>query len=528
MKTMKKVFLVVTFLVAFVCLFVLVGCDDVNVDKDGNDETVGIQIEGAAAFTESGRLIAKTTFTSESEIASTIETASGGMVTANMLSDSVVVQGSAIYKIELTEIPSGTDARAYLERVKREYAASLGSWTAFPNSPAFYSTQNGKDVVVFLDSSVDNAEIDVYVLYFESGAVSAIAARFDDQSGNGGSGGNGQQGNGQQGNGNVIYDGSDKTNQGGNEGGGENGGENGGEDDPNGEGDENGKDDQPPAYVRYTIVDVDKEGNQSNYMSDTVSYGAEFAFNWCDYVVFRDAEFKEEIDPNEKIEMTSDLTVYRRDNCDKVPVFVNIHYVVNGMERTDIVGFRTFFRGQIVTSSNLGGKEYEYYRGANGEKMFASGVDVIREEDDKLNIYGYREDPLYHKVTFKIGEKELGSGLAYEGTIFGRYSAIDYLGGGATQYEILDDPINVVTDGAGDFIVSINDYRVYHYFPITVHCCYKGDIKYSYVDYTGSDGEEVEISEEMNLYSDAECRSRFVGYITSAATFYSPISVDLS
>ena len=158
--------------------------------------------------------------------------------------------------------------------------------------------------------------------------------------------------------------------------------------------------------------------------------------------------------------------------------------------------------------------------------MFESGVEVIREEDDKLEIYAYRDDPLFHKVTFKIGTNEIGSLLAYEGYVVGRYSAMDL--GGPTQYEILDCDAyeNSVTS---DITVTITDYIVYHYVPITVYCCYKGDAKYSYVDYSGFDEEgRIEISEEMNLYTNAECTSRFSGYVTSASTFYSPISVDLS
>ena len=195
------------------------------------------------------------------------------------------------------------------------------------------------------------------------------------------------------------------------------------------------------------------------------------------------------------------------------------------MELTGTEAHRTFFRGEILNPPNLGGDEYEYYRGANGEKMFESGVEVIREGDDKLNIYAYREDPLFHKVTFKLGSKEIGTTLYYEGTVIGRYSAMDL--GGPTQYEILECDY---TDSSvmGDLIVTITDYIVYHYTPITVYCCYKVDAKYSYVDYSWKDEEgRIEISAEMNLYTNPECTSRFVGYVTEATTFYNPIYVEL-
>ena len=511
MKTMKKTCLIAFFVLLLACLFGAVGCGNPKTD---NGE-VGLTIDGAYDFTASGVLREKKTFSSSAEIAAIIEEVSGGTVTADAVADSIVQEGSAVYKIDLTELPSGVDLREYLADVERTYLALFKGWKSFPNSPVKYTTKDGKDVLVFLDhDAAKGATVSIFVLYFKAGSVDDLAACVGEQGGGNGNGNGGYVDDGNGGNG------GNGNNEGG--GNGESHGENGSSDEGSGEGQ---TEQDPPSQVRYTVYDVEKDGSLSVYMSDSVEYGFEISFDWCGFVVFEDVNFEREIDPNRKIRMESDIAVYRRDNCDKVPVFITIRYFVNDMELTGTVAYRTFFRGEIVTSSNFGGSEYEYYRGAKGEKMFTSGVEVIHESDDKLKVYAYREDPLYHKVTFKIGSNEIGTLPAYDGYVVGRYSAMDL--GGTTQYEMLE--YDVTESGAGDITVTITDYIVYHYVPITVNCCYNGDVKYSYVNYGWKDEEgRIEISAEMDMYTSADCTSRFVGYVTGSTTLYTPIGVELS
>ncbi len=521
---MKKLCLITVIVLAIALLFGAVGCDKLKMDDDSE---VGLTIDGAYNFTASAKLNEKVTYASASEIASMIERISDGMVTASALSDKVIAEGSASYKLELTEIPTDVSLREYLDRVESDYLASFEGWSAFPDAPVVYTTKDGKDVLVILDHDGKTAEVTVYVLYFTAGSVSELVSSLAGDEGQQGNGGNTidkngsyVDGSGQQGNGtNGGKDKSDDDPIGGN-------GDIGGDGDGDGDGAYGGEDEGgegTPTFVRYSIIDIDQEGNEVPYLSDTVAYGSEVKFDWCEYMVFYDKEFKQEIDPNTGIKMEGDLVVYRRDYYNRVPVFVTIHYYINGMEYTNISGQRTFFRGQLWSTAD---KEYIYYRDVGkSEALFADDAPlVIREEDDTGHFYAFKEDPLFHKVTFKIGGSDIGTLLMYEGEMISMYSAMAL--GGSTQYYIRDCT-DYETPVTRDLVVTITDYDVYHYFPITVHVCYEGKVKYTFVNYWLVGYEYNEVSEGMNYFNDVNCTERFTGAVDSARTFYTPAAVVL-
>ena len=463
----------------------MVGCDNLKMDDDSE---VGLTIDGAYNFTASGTLTEKKTFSSATEIAQLVESASSGTVTANTLAGTIIAEGSAIYKINLTELPSEVDIGAYLEEVERNYLASFEGWKSFPNAPVKYTTKDGKDVLVFLDYDRNSTEISVFVLYFEAGSVDEIASYVGSQGGDGGNGNANANGNGSSGgNGSIgqngsVVDGGKVDGDGGKISG---DGSVGGDDNGNGNGDGSVGGDGDGIggqgvtdEVRWYIYDVDREGEESLYMSSNVRIGASVKFDWCEYVVFYDKEFKEEIDPNAEIKMERDLVVYRRDSLQKSPVFVTIHHIINGIESKEKLEHFIFDRGKIVDESSnyRGGMEYALYSdGGKGEYLFANGAIVIHDEDDKANWYAFREDPLYHKVTFMVGESNLGTTLIYDGTYLGEYSASALAG--RTEYRI-KDCTGYGTAVTLDMVVTITDYQVVNQFPITLNMCYGGEVKY--------------------------------------------------
>lgn len=299
---------------------------------------------------------------------------------------------------------------------------------------------------------------------------------------------------------------------------GENEGEHGGQ----------GEEEQPqqPESLRITVFDLDKENKETLYISENVKNGVNYRFDWCGFVLYSDKECKNELDPNTTYTITSDMNVYRKDHLNREPIFLTVHYYINGIEDTSISGHQTFFKGEILPSGRKihYDTNYVYYRDANKtQKMFENGVEVIRPEDDKINIYAYKEDPLMHKVTFKIGDNELGTTLMYDGVIIGEYSAM--MLSGTTQY-LIRDCTGFNTPVTTDMVVVISEYEVLRYFPITVYCCYDGDVKYSFVNYAlvGEEGEEI--SKEMGYYTDATCTTQFIGTINNASVFYVSIPVN--
>ena len=684
---MKKICLITVFILAIALMFGMVGCDNLKMDDDSE---VGLTIDGAYNFTASAKLTEKTTYTSASEIAAMIESVSDGMVTASSISDKIIAEGSASYKLELTEIPKDVSLSDYLERVESDYLASFEGWTAFPDAPVVYVTKDGKDVLVILDHDGKSAEVKIYVLYFRAGSVSEVAASVGGQGGNenGSSNGNSGNSNGNNSSGSisggtettvtireaydftaqcelierleivsaadiasmiesssegmvraediigmvvprgcVVYrirltnsadvnssnyfekleeryffafsgwrtfpdapvrytfkdgkdevvfltegktsdeidvvivffeegsvdailsairqgnngssggssggsthgtvDGGNKDKESGN--GGTIGGESGGNE-GEGQGGEGQGEAVPPASVRYSIIDIDKEGNEQPYMSNTVAYGSEMKFDWCEYVVFYDKAFKEEIDPNTAIKMERDLVVYRRDYYNKAPVFVTIHHIINGIEENSKLEHFTFYRGKIVKDSanTRGGELYALYRdGGKGEYLFANGAIVIHDEDDKANWYAFRDDPLYHKVTFMVGESDIGTTLIYDGTYLGEYSASALAG--RTEYRI-KDCTGYGTAVTRDMVVTITDYQRVDQFPITLNMCYGGEVKYVetlYVPTFSAEEEGYEIGAGMGYYSDINFRELFDGFIKTAHTFYIRIPVNL-
>ena len=532
---MKKFWLITVFVLAIMLLFVMVGCDNLKMDDDSE---VGLTIDGVYNFTASGTLTDKKTFSSSQEIASTIETVSGGMVTANTLAGCIVVEGSAVYKINLTELPSDVEIGAYIEEVERDYLASFEGWKSFPNAPVKYTTKDGKDVLVFLDYDRSGTEISIFVLYFEAGSVDEIAAYLEGgqgENGNVSGGDNGSSsGNGSIGQNGSYVDGGKTDGEGGKIGG---DGSVGGDDNGNGNGDGSVGGDGDgiggqgtTSEVTWYIYDVDSAGEESLYMSSNVRIGAPVKFDCYDYVVFYDKEFKEEVNPNAEIKMERDLVVYRRDFLQKSPVFVTIHHIINGIEAKEKLEHFTFYRGKIVneTANTRGGMEYALYRdGGKGEYLFANGAIVIHDEDDKANWYAFRDDPLYHKVTFMVGESALGTTLIYDGTSLGEYSASALAG--RTEYRIkactgFDTPVT------RDMVVTITDYQRIDQFPITLNLCYGGEVKYVetlYVPTFSAEEEGYEIGEGMGYYTDINFTEPFDGFIKTAHTFYIRIPVDL-
>ena len=534
---MKKFCLITVFVLAIALMFAMVGCDNLKMDDDSE---VGLTIDGAYNFTASGTLTEKKTFSSATEIAQLVESASSGTVTANTLAGTIIAEGSAIYKINLTELPSEVDIGAYLEEVERNYLASFEGWKSFPNAPVKYTTKDGKDVLVFLDYDRNSTEISVFVLYFEAGSVDEIASYVGSQGGDGGNGNANANGNGSSGgNGSIGQNGSyvdgGKTDGEGGKIGGD--GSVGGDDNGNGNGDGSvggdgdgiggqGTTDE----VRWYIYDVDSAGEESLYMSSNVRIGDPVKFDCYDYVVFYDKEFKEEVDPNAEIKMERDLVVYRRDFLQKSPVFVTIHHIINGIEAKEKLEHFTFYRGKIVneTENTRGSMEYALYRdGGKGEYLFANGAIVIHDEDDKANWYAFRDDPLYHKVTFMVGESALGTTLIYDGTSLGEYSASALAG--RTEYRIkactgFDTPVT------RDMVVTITDYQRVDQFPITLNLCYGGEVKYVetlYVPTFAPEEEGYEIGEGMGYYTDINFKEPFDGFIKTAHTFYIRIPVNL-
>ena len=285
---------------------------------------------------------------------------------------------------------------------------------------------------------------------------------------------------------------------------------------------------QTPAEVYVTIYDVDAQGNIVEQITRaSVYYNTSFRFCYYGFVLYEDKEFKKEIDPNEEIVLTQDIVVYRRDNLDRVPVFFNVHYYTNGVE--EYIGAQdTFFRGELLKSgkfiSDRFGYELYYDMGKTQKVFEDDGFLIVRETDDKKNIYGFREDRSQIKVTFKYNGNELCTKLLSVGD---RIDDSYYLHLGTKTYVIND--CNVKGQPLrGDTEVEITDCDVTPNYAVTVHLCYNGDVKRTCVDYPPVGIEWKELSESDGYYTDADLTQPFVGTVSSATTLYQAIYVDFN
>ena len=108
---------------------------------------------------------------------------------------------------------------------------------------------------------------------------------------------------------------------------------------------------QTPTHITIAYYDVNKDGTLETFERVEVGYGASHTFSGAGFILYRDQACTQEIDPNEEFVLTEDLSVYRKDNKDRTPVFVNVHYFINGMEYTGLSGNSIFFRGELLRDS---------------------------------------------------------------------------------------------------------------------------------------------------------------------------------
>ena len=285
---------------------------------------------------------------------------------------------------------------------------------------------------------------------------------------------------------------------------------------------------QTPTTVTIAYYDVNTDGTPEPFERVDLQYGCTHTFDGAGFILYRDQACTQEIDPNEEFVLTENLSVYRKDNKDRTPIFVRVHYYINGIEYTGLSGNEIFFRGELLRDSTyiLYDTEYTFYRDRGGaQPLFADGrVEVVRESDDTADWYAFNEDPNYHKVTFMIGERELGTVLMYHNDIIGQY-AVTGIPGDSYIIRNCSAMDQAVTH---DMTVYISEYDRISMFPVTEHLCYNGDIKFTIVNYNQVGGEyPMEIDEEDDYYTDVNCTQHFVGTVTTAKTFYRPLSVNL-
>ena len=288
---------------------------------------------------------------------------------------------------------------------------------------------------------------------------------------------------------------------------------------------------QLPTEVKITFYDVDRNGDLTVFEQETTNYGRTLTFDGSGFILYSDPECKNEIDPNLEMTLTEDISVYRKDNMDRYPVFLRVHYYINGIEYTGIGQTEVCFRGELLRDSTyiIYDTDYTFYRDlGKSQKMFENGrVEVVRESDDKADIYAFKNDPSVHAVTFTIGEKVLGTTLMNHNDTISEFSASCFPGNSyiIRNCSAMGKPVT------SDMTVNITEYDVIRTFPVTEHCCYNGDVKYSFTNYNPVDDPypmEIEVTDDIysNYYNDVKCTQVFSGKVTSAAVFYRVIYVN--
>lgn len=517
----------------------------------GGEENSTIQINGAYDFTGNCELIGSKLFGNATEAADIISTISKGKVKSDAVIDKVV-DGGGEYKIRIKGIPSGVKLEEYIHKVANEYLAKYSSWKTFPDSPVKYTTQNGKDVLIYVSTEyARESTIYICVFFFNAGAVDALA---QGTSGGGTVGGDGGEGGGTHGggddetqtvsvgimfdNGNVSYQtftkgsvvyfaqlypdydvytdasfshvlGIDegvtivegltifvRTKQ------------------------------QTPSEVSVTIYDIDTDGNKTIYMTEHPRYNSTFKFVYYGFVLYWDEEFTQEIDPNQEFTLTKDVEVYRRDYYDRVPVFFNVHYYTNGVEE-NIGAQDVFFRGELLSIdknfiSRDFGYEFYYDKGKTQKVFEGDNVLIVRETDDKKNVYGFRDDRRQAVLTFMLDGNELCKTLIGVGDTIGDDH---YLYLGTKTYRIKDCDIPKDQPIRENKTINITA-EVTNNYAVTVHLCYEGDVKRTFVNYFPIGGEDWEITADDGYYTDASCTQPFVETVNSTTTLYQKIGVN--
>ena len=289
---------------------------------------------------------------------------------------------------------------------------------------------------------------------------------------------------------------------------------------------------QLPAEVSVTFYDVAKDGSLEMFEVETMRYGSVRTFNGAGFVLYSDPACTQEVDPNLEMTVMSDLSLYRKDNLDRKPVFLRVHYYTNGTEDNTISEISIFFRGELIKSGTYinGDTRYAYYRDANKTQKFIEegNTYVVRDSDDKLDVYAFKEDPSVFRVTFYIGEDPLGTVLLTASDIIGEGSAASISG---NKTVIIRDCSAMNQHVTHDMDVIITDCVTIPLVGVTEHLCYGGDVKYTYTNYVQFDEEYPwEVREDSdpvnNYYLDVNCTQVYTGIIKSSRTFYRPIYVD--
>ncbi|MBR5388659.1 MAG: hypothetical protein IK147_04285 [Clostridia bacterium] len=518
----------------------------------GQGETNTIEINFAYDFTGNCELIGSRLFMNAKEAATKLSEISGGRVKSDSVIGSVV-DGGGEYKIFINGIPEGAKLQEYIKKVANDYLANYSAWKTFPDSPVKYTTNNGVDVLIYVSYEY-YAERQIYicVFLFDAGAVDALAESMSGgQGGQGGEGGSGSGGSGEQGgdemqtvpvsimfdNGNVstenftkgstvyfaqLYPDYDvyadaslshvlgidegvtivegltiflRTKQ------------------------------QTPTTITLKCYDVSTDGDLTSFENTNYSYGTKMKFSWAGFVLYSDEECTQEIDPNQEVTLTEDTIVYRKDNLDRVPVFFNVHYYTNGVEES-IGANDVFFRGELLSiDKNFIDKSFGYefyYDMGKTQKVFEDdNVIVVRETDDKKNVYGFKEDRRRAVLTFMLDGNELCKTLIDVGCTIGDYC---YLYLGTSTYHVKDCS-DKDTPIRGNTTITITDYEKTNSYAETIHLCYNGDVKRTYVNYLQIDSEH-EISERDGYYTDASCTQPFVGTVNSTTTLYREFEVN--
>ncbi|MBP5686946.1 MAG: hypothetical protein J6W87_04095, partial [Clostridia bacterium] len=186
------------------------------------------------------------------------------------------------------------------------------------------------------------------------------------------------------------------------------------------------------------------------------------------------------------------------------------------------------FRGELLSIdknfiSRDFGYEFYYDMGKTQKVFEGDGVIVVRETDDKKNVYGFRDDRRQAVLTFMLGGNELCKELIGVDNTIGDYY---YLYLGTKTYWIKD--CNPAKDQKirGNTTINITDCEVTNNYAVTVHLCYKGDVKRTFVNYFPIGGEDWEITADDGYYTDASCTQPFVGTVNSTTTLYQKIGVN--
>lgn len=176
-----------------VAIFHINGMDIITIGMLVKEEPkVDIVIQNANDYTGDYSSFEETTYETASQIASTVETVSGGRINASTIEQYVVVGSSKSYAIKLDRDEYTSDD---LNRNYTEYVKTYSNWNVIDSNGAFYKTVNGVDVLVMLDKDSSNGIINIHAFTFTQGSIEQILSggQGGGEGGEGGEGGGGQQ-----------------------------------------------------------------------------------------------------------------------------------------------------------------------------------------------------------------------------------------------------------------------------------------------------------------------------------------------